>query len=55
MPELFIKDINGDVYGSYTPMHFMVAEEYGIDFESIADCGVRIAGGEILWLDRKPH
>ncbi len=56
MPELYIKDINQDIYMAEVPLHFMVAEEYDIPFEDIIDCGIRVAKREeILWLDRKPN
>ena len=53
MPTLLIKLIDGEVFMDKVPMHFMVAENFRIDYDLIADVGV-LKHGKMVWLGRRP-
>ncbi len=54
MPTLLIKMIDGKVYSDKVPMHFMVAENFELDYDLIADVGVKNEAGKSVWMGRKP-
>lgn len=55
MPTLLIRMFDGSIYKGRQPMHFMVAEEFNLDFDLIEDVGVVTKHGRFIWLGRKPH
>ena len=54
MTTLLIKTKDNKIYTAKVPLHFMVAEQHGVNLDNVVAVGFLTKGREI-WDNRKPH